>query len=166
MGFFSQILAGIFTFSLAASPSVALMQTTSTTTPVQMNTSGNNNGALIAAGVAGGAALLIGSQLLSPAVPKLTSFGGRIVSVIPCSGGMLHVTIVPAGLFPVQYIWTPFTITKLYGPPLHPGQQLLGLADVPFVCFIGGGFFSSPVPLYGLRMTTVGTSLPGAVLTF
>lgn len=159
MSFFSQILAGIFTLSLAASPSVALMQAnTSGTGNSTMNSSGSNS-TLITAGIAGSAALLVGSQFLSPAVPKFTSFGGRVLSVIPCSGGMIHITILPAGFFPVSYIWTPFTVTKLYGPPTHPGQQVLGLADVPFVCFIGGGFFSSPVPLYGLRMTTVGTSL-------
>ncbi len=93
------------------------------------------------------------------------SFGGRIVSVIPCSGGMHHVTISSArvGAFgaPEFYIWTPFTITKLQGPPISIGQQILGLADIPFVCFLGGGgFFSSPVPLYGLRMQIVGTSFP------
>jgi hypothetical protein len=142
------------------------MQATTTTSAAQSVNSSANNAALVTAGFAGGAALLLSTQLLSPVVPKLTSFGGKIVSVIPCSGGMVHVTIVPAGLFPVQYIWTPFTITKLYGAPIHPGQQLVGLADVPFVCFIGGGIFTSPTPLYGLRMTTVGTSMPGAVLPF
>lgn len=99
------------------------------------------------------------------ALIKPTSFGGRVLTVVPCStGGLpgLHITIFPAGLFPVSYIWTPYTATKLYGPPILPGQQVLGLADTPFVCFIGfGGFFSSPIPLYGLRMTMVGTSLPG-----
>ncbi|OGC83625.1 hypothetical protein A3D68_00380 [Candidatus Adlerbacteria bacterium RIFCSPHIGHO2_02_FULL_52_17] len=88
-----------------------------------------------------------------------TSFGGRIISVIPCSGGMRHITIIPAGVFPISYIWTPFTITYSVGAPRRPGQQVLGVADIPFVCFVGGGgFFSSPVPLHGLRMQIVGTS--------
>ncbi len=87
------------------------------------------------------------------------SFGGRIVAVVPCSGGMRHVTIAPAGVFPVTYIWTPTTVTYSVGRPRFPGQQILGVADIPFVCFIGGGgIFSSPIPLYGFRMQTVGTS--------
>ena len=86
------------------------------------------------------------------------SFGGRVLSAIPCSGGMLQVTIKPAGRFPIFYIWTPATVTKLVGPPTL-GGQVLGLADFPWVCFIGGGgFFSSPIPLFGLRMQVVGTS--------
>ncbi len=97
-------------------------------------------------------------QGLSP----LTSFGGRVVTVLPCSGGMIHITIIPSGLFPISYIWTPATITKLYGPPVLPGQQVLGTADIPFVCFLGVGVLSVPVPLFGLRMFSVGTSLPGA----
>ncbi len=86
------------------------------------------------------------------------SFGGKILSVIPCSGGMRHVVILPAGLFPIAYIWTPATITKLAGPPL-PGGQVLGVAGIPFVCFLGGGgFFSSPIPLPGFFMEYIGTS--------
>ncbi|TSC68471.1 MAG: hypothetical protein G01um101456_626 [Parcubacteria group bacterium Gr01-1014_56] len=89
------------------------------------------------------------------------SFGGRVLFVVPCSGGMRQITILPAGRFPISYIWTPFTITKSVGPPV-PGGQVYGIADVPFVCFVGGGgFFSSPVPLFGLRMYVVGTSPPG-----
>jgi len=53
-------------------------------------------------------------------------------------------------------------ITKLYGPPITIGQQLKGLVDFPWFAFIGeDGLFSSPVPLYGWRINTVGTSLPG-----
>jgi hypothetical protein len=100
----------------------------------------------------------------NPLAP-LRSFGGTIVSVIPCSGGSLQIGIIPAGLFPTFYIWTPLTVTKLYGPPIAISQQILGLADVPYVCFIGGGFFTSPVPLFGYRMTYIGTSAPGGSAT-
>ena len=82
----------------------------------------------------------------------LFSFGGRVLTVTPCSSG-LHVTIFPAGVFPVSYIWTPVTITFSAGPPNHPGQQILGLYDIPYVCFVG------TVPLFGFRMFLVGTSL-------
>lgn len=96
------------------------------------------------------------------------SFGGRVVTVLPCLsvlGPSLHVTIVPAGVFPTMYIWTPATITKLVGPPV-PGGQILGKADVPFACWnlLTGGFLGLfPVFsfLYGLRMQEIGTSLPG-----
>jgi hypothetical protein len=83
------------------------------------------------------------------------SFGGRIVAVIPCMsafGPSLHVTIKPAGVFSTTYIWTPATFTLMVGPPRTLGQQVLGIADIPYVCFVG------KFPLYGLRMQLVGTS--------
>lgn len=83
------------------------------------------------------------------------SFGGRIVTVIPCIsvlGPSLHVTIVPAGLFPTSYIWTPATLTFLAGPPRNPGQQVLGVADIPYTCAVG------KIPFFGLRMQMIGTS--------
>lgn len=85
-----------------------------------------------------------------------TSFGGRVIASIPCVsplGPSLHVTIAPSGIFSPVYIWTPATLTYTYGPPTRPGQQVLGLADVPFGCMVG------TLPLYGQRMTMVGTSL-------
>ena len=87
------------------------------------------------------------------------SFGGRILAVTPCVSGLgpsLWVSIRPAGVFAPTYIWTPATITKLVGPPRTIGQQVLGRADIPFVCFIPA---KVPIPLYGLRMQIVGTSL-------
>jgi aspartyl-tRNA(Asn)/glutamyl-tRNA(Gln) amidotransferase subunit A len=54
MGIFSQILASIFTLSLVASPSVALMQATTTTSAAQSVNSSANNAALVTAGFAGG----------------------------------------------------------------------------------------------------------------
>jgi hypothetical protein len=84
-----------------------------------------------------------------------TSFGGRVVTVIPCVsalGPSLHVSIIPVGLAQPFYIWTPLTLTFLYGPPRNPGQQVLGVADIPYVCFVG------KAPLYGQRMQIVGTS--------
>ncbi len=83
------------------------------------------------------------------------SFGGRVVTAIPCAsflGPSLYVTIVPAGLFPVSYIWTPATLTFSAGPPRTPNQQILGLYDVPFVCTTAGA------PFFGFRMFMVGTS--------
>ncbi|HXK31795.1 MAG TPA: hypothetical protein VJZ94_03700 [Candidatus Paceibacterota bacterium] len=84
------------------------------------------------------------------------SFGGRVLAVIPCKsvlGPSLYVTIIPAGLFPATYIWTPATITFSAGPPRTIGQQVLGLYDLPFFCTVGF------TPFFGLRMFMVGTSL-------
>ena len=87
------------------------------------------------------------------------SFGGRVIKVIPCVSGLgpsLHVTIRPAGVFAPMYIWTPATFTGLFGPPRNIGQQVLGIADVPYVCVIP---VTPLIILPGLRMQIVGTSL-------
>lgn len=83
-------------------------------------------------------------------------FGGRVVSAIPCvsnAGPGFWVTLVPFGPFPVTYIWTPLTKTHLMGPPRTPGQYVLGKYDIPAVCFVG------KIPLVGMRMSLVGTSI-------
>jgi len=84
------------------------------------------------------------------------SFGGRVVAVVPCVsslGPSIWFTIVPASLYPiVSFIWTPTTITYLAGPVSHIGQQVLGVADVPFVCTVGN------VPFAGQRVQIEGTS--------
>lgn len=62
------------------------------------------------------------------------SFGGRVISVpVPCFGmpGFFGITIFPAGRFSPFYVWGPGTIGL---PPLHPGQQILGIYDVPLLC--------------------------------
>lgn len=90
------------------------------------------------------------------------SFGGRVVTSIPCVsplGPSLYVVTVPAGFtFVTPLIWTPATVTYSVGPPLAPGQQVLGVADVPFACSVG------LVTFFGLRMQVVGTSLSSPVL--
>jgi hypothetical protein len=81
-----------------------------------------------------------------------TSFGGRIVAWIPCLsplGPAIFITIVPAGVFPVTYIWAPGTIGL---PPTHIGQQILGVADTIFGCKVG------VVPLVGQRIQLDGVS--------
>ncbi len=116
----------------------------------------------LAIGTIAGISLISGLTSSAATIPVTRlvsrSFGGRIIAVVPCVIGVapaLHVTIKPAGIFPVTYIWTIATITKLAGPPRNIGQQVLGTYDAPFVCFLPGPVH---VPLYGLRMTMVGTS--------
>lgn len=103
------------------------------------------------------------------------SFGGRVTAVLPCVsalGPSIYTTVLVArGVpHPEFYIWTPATITKSVGPPIL-GGQILGVADIPFVCFTYNpvtcglfGLFSClvPIPYFGLRMQLIGTSLPGS----
>jgi len=160
MALVSTILAFLMVFSSPAAAVLAQSNTSGATstpqkpTPVPQNKNGLGIGLGIGAGIVG---LGILSKLVSP-VPALKSFGGRIVALVPCvsgAGPSIFVTIVPSGAFPPTYIWTPLTITKLAGPPRNPGQQVLGTADIPFVCSTPT---VPPVPLYGLRMFEVGTS--------
>jgi hypothetical protein len=63
------------------------------------------------------------------------SFGGRLVSPpVLCANipGSYLVTILPAGVKGIFYIYTPGLTLGL--PPVHPGQEILGIADVPLVC--------------------------------
>jgi hypothetical protein len=114
--------------------------------------SGGLGGSLIVGGAALGISFL--SSYITSSV-ALRSFGGRIALIVPCVSGLgpsIWVKIIPAGSFPTSYIWTPLTITRLAGPPTHPGQEILGLADIPYFCWIGDDFY------YGRRMTMIGTS--------
>ena len=105
--------------------------------------------------------------------PKLTSFGGKVLTSEPCIsplGPSLAVTIKPAGVFPISYIWTPLTITNLVGPPI-PGGQVIGTADIPFACWtITRGGFLGLVNIFsysfGLRMFYIGTSAPSPTKEF
>lgn len=104
------------------------------------------------------AGVVIAGSLLAPlsAYALGTSFGGRVVTVVPCLsafGPSLWFTIVPASLYPVvAFIWTPATVTYLAGPPRNPGQQVLGVSDTPFSCFVG------KIPFFGQRVQLIGTS--------
>lgn len=86
------------------------------------------------------------------------SFGGKVISSVPCMsalGPSLYVITAPAPFtFVTPLIWTSATITKLIGPPVSPGQQVLGVADIPYTCHVGPAVFP------GLRMQMVGTSAP------
>jgi hypothetical protein len=64
---------------------------------------------------------------LSAAAAIGTSFGGRILWVHPCSGG-IQIAIAPAGPFQPLYVYSVGTIGL---PPIHPGQYILGIADAP-----------------------------------
>lgn len=104
------------------------------------------------------ASVSLAASLLAPLAASATgaSFGGRVVAMVPCLsplGPSVWLTIVPASFYPVtSFIWTPLTITYLAGPITHIGQQVLGVADTPFSCFVG------KVPFFGQRIQLMGTS--------
>ncbi len=84
------------------------------------------------------------------AVVGENSFGGRISYYYPaCLNGGIYTLVLsarPPYLAPLPYIWTPGTIGI---PPSHPGQEILGLFDIPYMCVISYyPFFALP----GLRM--------------
>jgi hypothetical protein len=114
--------------------------------------------------------LLVTPASASAAVSGL-SFGGKIAAFVPClsySGPAQFVTIVPApATKQTFYIWTPMTLRGVPAPgllPLYPpspnpdpppyviGQQILGIADIPYFCCpppsIPTAPFSCQIPFY------------------
>lgn len=57
------------------------------------------------------------------------SFGGRVIAIKPCTGG-IQIAIAPAGRFQPLYVWSAATIGL---PPFRIGQYILGIADLPLV---------------------------------
>jgi hypothetical protein len=110
---------------------------------------------------AGTTAATVGTAAVSSNLTGF-SFGGRIGLVVPCVsalGPSIWVQLaVPASLLlpPYSYIWTPATMVGVppkppSTPPSHPGQEIKGRFDIPYVCFT---YSVPPIPLYGLRMQT------------
>ena len=96
-----------------------------------------------------------GSGAVTSAVGSLLGmipFGGQITQVIRCNDGSLWMAIKPAGQSPTPQIWTPSTKTYMYGPPMRPGQWVLGLDASPGVCYVG------KFAIYGTTMLMVGDS--------
>jgi hypothetical protein len=104
------------------------------------------------------AATALAASFLAPfsASALGTSFGGRVVAAVPCLsplGPSIWFTVVPASFYPViNFIWTPATVTYLAGPVNHIGQQVLGVADIPYACKVG------TIPFFGQRVQIEGTS--------
>lgn len=79
-----------------------------------------------------------------------TSFGGQLVSPpIPCKNipGSFLITIKPAGVKNIFYVYTPLLSLGLI-PPTHPGQQILGVADTPTGC--NGILTAQRIQFYGV----------------
>lgn len=105
-------------------------------------------------------------------------FGGRVMASVPCTNGALYVTVLktPSAQSLIEnpftlgvvgfYVWyppppfIPFTITKLFGPPIKPGQWVLG-RELPI-----GGCIVGVLPVYAPLMILVGTNNPLNVSAF
>jgi len=87
----------------------------------------------------------------------ITPMGGYVTFLRPCNYGYLITVVNPGGIGSGDFIFTPGTITFLYGPPvIH--TWVLGMTDVPLPCFVG---VSPPVLIgFGQRITFMGSSLP------
>lgn len=100
-------------------------------------------------------AVVLAAPLLTFAQSPFISFGGRVISINYCTQGAVNIIILPAGFFPISYVWQAGTPVGL--PPTHPGQQVLGLAlPVPVPCV---GFGTHPPVWWGLQVFYGGTSL-------
>lgn len=150
--------------------SSAAVTTTATSTPAataQKSSPSGSSGSALGIGLGVGAIGLgvgLGIALSGSGVSAaagLRSFGGRVLAVVPCVsplGPSIWATVVqppPKQPSVIPVIWTPATITRLWGPPKNPGQQILGTFDTPIACVL------NPIlpPFIGFRMTEVGTSL-------
>ena len=92
----------------------------------------------------------------------LTSgFGGRISLITPCVGpygGSLVVDL--EGQAGGRFVWTPLTLTYMYGPPKRIGQNLLGLSGLPSTCPTAYGRRGALINwLSGPGMIMVGSSI-------
>jgi len=69
-------------------------------------------------------------------------FGGTVLSMVPCVspiGAAEWITIAPVGPTPIfAFVWT---IATLGPPPIHTGQQILGVSDTTFGCTAGVAHF-------------------------
>jgi|GEM_PF-3595021 len=130
------------------------------------NSSSGSTGSLLAIagllGVAGVLGLGLFGGVATAVAPTvvggpLRPFGGTIVSVNFCIGGLVNVVIKPAGLSPVSFVWSAKTITRPpTNPPNHIGQRLLGLYfPVVIPCV---GFGTHPPVWFGFDMFMVGAS--------
>lgn len=89
----------------------------------------------------------------SAQVGPFISFGGHVLSINYCTHGAVNIIILPAGGFPISYVWQAGIPVGL--PPTHPGQQVLGLAlPVPVPCI---GFGTHPPVWWGLQVFYGGT---------
>jgi len=98
-------------------------------------------------------AALVASISLLPSLAFAFPFGGQIHQIIFCYNNAIYVNLGPPRGGP--FVWTPSTRTYRFGPPLHTGQWLLGLAAPPYYCVVS----RQPIIVWsGILMTMEGSS--------
>lgn len=102
--------------------------------------------------------IVLAGCLLALAFPfsafAITPVGGYVTFVRPCDYGYLITVVNPLVIGSGEFMWTPGTISFLYGPPIMH-TWILGITDAPLPCWIGTTFYG-----WGQRITFHGTSLP------
>jgi hypothetical protein len=108
-------------------------------------------------------ALAIGTLLfLAPTVASAQflpfSFGGRVISINYCANGAVQIDILPAGTFPISYVWMvpPATVSIPPAPPTYIGQQVLGVAMPTVIPCVGFG--TRPPVWFGFQVIYGGAS--------
>lgn len=100
-------------------------------------------------------ALLIAaiSLYLTPLSALAKEFGGQTSVVLPCYNAAIYTVVGPprGG----TYIWTPSTKTYSNGPPTHPGQWLIGLTGVPYICL---AWIVPIIVIPGISISMMGSS--------
>jgi hypothetical protein len=91
--------------------------------------------------------------LLTPFVALAFPFGGAIGTIVRCYNDAIYANVgAPRG---GPFIWTPSTVTYMFGPPSHSGQWLLGLAAPPYYCLVS----IDPIIVWpGIAITMMGSS--------
>lgn len=95
---------------------------------------------------------------MNPKPANAYPFGGQTSLVLPC----FVFGLVPYGSIsllgppnPGLYIWTLFTKTYPNGPPTRPGQWLLGLTSIPYICVVSP---IGPIIVPGMAISMMGSS--------
>jgi hypothetical protein len=104
--------------------------------------------------IAASAAIVL-SALVPFSAYAITPMGGLVTALVPCNYGYLISVVNPGGIGSGLYMWTPATISFLWGPPILK-SWVLGMTDAVLPCFVGHAVVG-----YGQRITFMGSSLPG-----
>ncbi len=83
-------------------------------------------------------------------------FGGKIVSITPCTCGVGSQVFISGGASTGTYLYTP--ATRNYGLPLKPSRNALGTYIPGGVCLVGTGSPCATLPITKGTMRTVKSS--------
>jgi hypothetical protein len=99
------------------------------------------------------ATLVATAVLVTPFAVFAFPFGGSIQKYVRCYNKAIFARVgAPNG---GDFIWTPSTKTYQFGPPMHTGQWLIGLAAPPYYCLVK----TQPIEVWsGTLITMMGSS--------